>query len=256
MPICTRHAMQEESWTAAQRHSKPDTPFYALLNGIAPDQLPPLPDGMQVIYEPSRYEDECDLWNDCLALAVKSGWDWCMVIHDDFRMMESGWEDDLALSEGWRVCLASWLGYGIWTAEANSGYPTSGHLAVALDSFSFGFKVDVFKQRGYVAGSRYGFGYGAWESNAWALQNDYAVWRILLDSWHQWLPNENARSKLGVGAPGHPDIRQRFAGVVLPSEVVDTEHIKILDRIVRIAPEGVTDAGRKADCLNAGQVNG
>ena len=253
MPICTTHAMQVDAWASACENSQPDTPFYVLLNGITPSELPPLPDRIQVLQEPARFEDEKDLWDYCLRFAVAQGWDWCMLIHDDFRIMEPGWEADLALSEGWRVAIASWLGYGLWNKEANSGYPTDGHLAVTFDSMSFGFNVPIFAERGFITDTRWGYGFASWEANGWALQNDYAVWHILGNSWHQWIPNENTRTKLELGAQGHPEIRERYFGISLPSRVIDTEHIEIIDRTVRIAPLGATDQPRVTHCIDAGQ---
>ena len=161
-----------------------------------------------------------------------------MVIHDDFQMREPGWEAQLEEAARWRVALASWCCYEQWNEEANSSDASTGHLGVTLDSMSFGFSVEFFRQRGCVSATRFGFGFGAWDAMGYALSKDYACWRILLNSWHQWLPR-NSRSILNVGAPGHPEIKTLWKSV-LPSRVVDPEHVEIAGRRVRIAPDDYT----------------
>lgn len=254
VPICTRHSMQQEALRTARSMSRTDTPVIALLNGITAGELEfPIPDGIEVVERVSRFDDECDLWQWGLERACLQDWEWCLYLHDDFSMREPGWEAELEKARGYRVALASWLAYAVWDEEANSGWVTPGPFGVVLDSMSFAFRTDVFASRGCVAETRYGFGFGAWDANAWALEHDYAVWHVRLNSWHQW-DGDNTRGKLGVGASGHPDIRTRFRGVVLPARVADDAHIQIVNRLVRIAPEDslIVDPPRTVSC----QING
>jgi hypothetical protein len=249
IPTCTRHAMQERAWWSCRHFSQRDTPVIALLNGITAGELPPIPEGVEVVQQVGRFEDECDLWQWCLDYAVAQQWDWCMVVHDDFAMREPGWEHQLELAHGWRVALATWCAYSVWDEQANPSLPSVDHLGVTLDSFSFGFRVDLFRERGCVGALRFGYGYGAWEPCIWALQQGYAIWSILLNSDHHWVP-DNTRRVLGLGANGHPHFQSYATGKtevsaatpVLPARRLDGEHIDVAGRAVRIAPKGVTMA--------------
>lgn len=235
MPVATEHEMVRDSWNAAREMSLPETPFTVLFNGCEPFGPVPPNTAVEVRSHGQRFTDEADLWWWCLEYAEATGWDWCMVVHDDFRMMEPGWESELRKSEGWRVGLASWCCYEAWDESANSGGGASvGHVGVTLDSMSFGFDVRLFRRRGCVAATRFGFGFGAWDAMGWALSQDYACWRIMLNSWHQWLPR-NSRAVLGIGAPGHPEIKDLWASV-LPARVLDAKHVEIAGRRVRVAP--------------------
>lgn len=244
MPVCCRHAMQEEAWTTARQHSRPDTPVYVLFNGIDPF---PLPEGIQTMHADGQgYTEESDMWNYCLTFAVDQSWDWLFIIHDDFSMREPGWEAEMEKSEGWKVALATWFAYEQWNEECVGQYPASGHLATCIDPLSIGFNVNVFKERGYITNSKFGFGFGAWDVNAWALTQGYAIWRIPLNSWHHWLSTEpNARTKMNKGAMGHPEIREQWKGKAFPAKVLDSEHIQVVDKVFRVAPEGLSDTRAK-----------
>lgn len=237
MPVCCRHDMQEEAWTTARRYSRPETPLYVLFNGIEPWSLP---DGIQAIYVAGGYTDEADLWNYGLGFAIEQGWDWVFFIHDDFSMREPGWETEMEKSEGWRVALAGWFAYTDWNKECVGQNPAAGHLATCIDPLSIGFNVAVFQERGYIALPEWGFGFGAWDVNAWALSQGYAVWRIPLDSWHHWLTSGNTRNKMNKGAPGHPQIGERWKDIAFPCRVLDGEHIEVVGQTIRVAPEGQT----------------
>lgn len=236
VPSAVQHDMWQESVELNRQFSKPDTPMYVLYNGLKPQMLPENVDGL---IAPRVFDDECDLWNFCLGFAYAHGWDWCMMMHDDFAMLEPGWEDELAKAAGWRVALASHLTYDVWDHEAVSANASVGHLGVTIDSFSFAFNVPLFRHRGCVAAARFGFGYGAWDSCAWALQQGYALWRIRLDAKHHWKPH-NTREVLRVGAPGHPEIGAMYRPL-LPARVAGGENIMVANDTIRIAPAGVTD---------------
>lgn len=249
MPVCCRHSMQEEAWTTARKYSRPETPFYVLFNGIDPW---PLPDGIQTLHEPGGFTDEADIWNYCLEMAVANKWDWLFMIHDDFSMREPGWEADMEQSEGWRVAIAGWFAYTHWNEECVGQYPAPGHLATCIDPLSIGFNVKLFAERGYIAKPEWGFGFGAWDVNAWALTQGYAVWHIPLDNWHHWIPNENSRTKMNKGASGHPEIRERWKDQAFPSCVIDGAHIEVCGKRIRIAPIGVSDGiKRRAECRSS-----
>lgn len=234
MPVCTHHAMQQEAWTLARTHSRADTAFIVLFNGCEPM---PVPEGTEAISVP-RFTDEQDLWQWGLNLAVERGWDWTMFIHDDFAMREPGWEADIEQSDGWRVAVASWCVYTEWD-EPGGSYPTPHHLGVTIDSFSFGFRTDVFKARGCVTAMRFGFGFAAWDTCAWALDNGYGIWRIVLNSDHQWMP-DNSRAIQHVGAPGHPEVTLAWKDRIMPARTPDASHIMVAGRMFRIAPQGWT----------------
>lgn len=222
IPIACNHEMQAEALESVRRHSEPQTLIIALLQG---EVDVPLPQGVTSI-RVSLFDDEVDLWAWGLATAIEKNWDWCLFVHDDFAMLESGWEDQLRASSGWRVALASWAVYSVWDAEANTSQFTSGPVGVCLDSMAFAFRTDVFRERGCVSEMRYGFGYGAWDACAYALANGMGVWRVHLNSKHQWV-DKNSRAWLGKAAPGHPECRQAFRSKVLPSRVVDETAIEV-----------------------------
>ena len=242
MTVAVPHSMQEEAWTFAKRNSRPDTPFIVLFNGIPAMEVP---EGVERIFRRDPFTDEADLWQWGLELAQERGWDWCMFIHDDFKIVEPGWEDELEASAGWRVALASWLGYMDWDIGANTSRSTPHRLAVGLDSMAFGFNVHVFKRRGTVCATRFGFGYGAWDAQAWALSQGYAIWRIMLNSDHQWR-QDNTRTKLARGADGHPWFKDNWQSV-LPSHVIDERHISVAGDLVKIAPHADTPVPPKVD---------
>lgn len=253
MPICTSHEMQVDSWTSARGNSLPETPFVALFNGREPEAMP---EGTTVVHHPPRFEDEADLWWWCLEYAQAHGWDWCMVIHDDFRITEPGWEKQLEESAGWRVALASWVAYDGWDEQANSSVGISHSFphrhAVVVDSCSFGFRVDLFAERGCIAATRWGYGFGAWDANGWALSQGYAVWRILLNSHHNWKDGgKNTRAMMNIGAPGHPEIKTLWASV-LPAAVADSAHMLVAGKLIRVAPDEGYDAtgGQKEPIVN------
>lgn len=237
MTVACNHSMQQEAWEAARRNSHPDTPFIVLFNGIAPMAVC---EGIETIHREQPFTDEADLWWWGVELAVQRGWDWVMFIHDDFRIDAPGWEADLALSDGWCIALASWLAYEEWDVEANTRLPASSHLAVAIDSMAMGINVALFRSRGCVTETRFQFGFGAWDAQAWALERGYAIWRIQLPSDHNWR-NDNSRAVMRKGAEGHPWFKTNWS-VVLPSCVVDAHHISVKGKITRIAPPEASNA--------------
>lgn len=231
IPTACAHSMQSYAYDAARRCSRPETPVLVLFNGCDPL---PVPDGVEVVRHAS-FVDESDLWQWCLEHAVRVGWDWCMMVHDDFEMYEPGWEAQLEEAATWRVALASWLTWDVWDEQANTSVASPGRIGVAIDSFTFGFRVDLFAARGFVCAARWGFGYGAWEPNAWALRNDYALLRIVLNCRHQWEPM-NARALLKVPAPGHPEFRAQYGQNVLPARVLDAKRMAVRGRVVQVVP--------------------
>lgn len=246
IPTRVHHAMRELSWTGAREHSEAETDVIVLFNGCDPVALP---EGVSTVHQVAPYHDEADLWWDALQLAERRGWDWCMMQHDDFRMMEPGWEAQLRESEGWRVAIAAHCVHAGWS-NGSGCYPSWGRgkpeaygdwpsrLGVTIDSMSFGFRVDVFRARGCVTEGRYGFGFGAWDACAWALMNEYGCWRIQQNAWHHWIEN-NARAILSIGAPGHQDVCARYGAQIFPSEITsDGTSIVRAGHQFRCAPEG------------------
>lgn len=234
MTVCCRNPMQEMAWTSAREHTRPETPFYVLFNGIDPW---PLPDGIQTLHAGEAFTDEADIWNYGLQLAIQNQWDWFVFVHDDFRMMAPGWEASLEQSEGWRVALAGWFLYRRFSDEEIGQYPTPGPIGTCIDPLSIGFKTGIFAERGYVIYPEFQFGFGAWDLNCWLLSEGYAIWRIPLDSWHHWIPNQNSRSMVHKGADGHRMVMDRWKERVLPADVIDGGlSIIVRDRKFRIAP--------------------
>lgn len=236
IPSCIRHSMQDRSWRSIRQYSRCDTPIYALLQGM--EQVP-LPVGVQRIDVPARFIDEADLWNWCLQFAVEKGWEWCVVAHDDFAMYQPTWEAVLASARDWRVLLAGWYVYAEWDKHANVRTRIWSPFGIILDPLAFAFRVNPFVQRGYFAHPEFGFGYSAWETNAWALSQGYATLAIPLPSDHQW-NSDNTRTMVGADAPGHQAVLQRWRGRGLPARVVDNAHIEVAGTRTRIIPHGAT----------------
>lgn len=241
--------MQERAWTLARQHSRADTDVILLLNRDESLSKSP-PDDVDIIHRFPAFDDEQDLWQFGLDLAIRRGWDWTMFIHDDFAILEPGWEADIELSADWRVALASWCVYTDWD-EPGGSYPTTHHLGVTVDSMSFGFRTDVFAARGCVTAQRYGFGFGAWDSCAWALDNGYGVWRVQLDSDHQWEPT-NSRVLLRQGAGGHQHVTALWKDRILPARTPDWAHVQAGSRTFRIAPASLQTPPVIRDVITTG----
>lgn len=247
MGTCIEHGMQNEAWASIRRYSHASTEVVAVLNGEHAPKAPTLPFGVEKMRREAAFTEEADLWQYGFDLALSRGWDWCVFLHDDFALTEScvGWEEELGLLDNWRIALATWTSSENITRDAEpwNHEPTRpGQLRCTLDPCSIAFRMSVFAPRGCFTDLRSSrreyimYGYAAYEAAGWALSQDYAIWQLKGSTDHNWL-EANTRYLLGFGAGGQRATAVKYAGVAFPAEHIDMQHIKIIDRIVRIAPE-------------------
>lgn len=248
MGTCVPHNMQEEAWTRNRRYSRASTEIVAVINGddwVSPF-CAPLPPGVERHQVAERFREERDLWQCGYNLAVERGWDWCFFLHDDFALREGcqGWEEEIESLSEWQVGMATWNGYTFITEEANTGNiepRRKGNLCCALDPCSIGFRMSLFRARGSFAdlaskdGVAIEYGFGAFDSLGWMLSRDHAVWQLQGTTDHHWI-YENTRTLMKIGAGGHQLVASQYRGIAFPAEQVDEHHIKVVDRIIRIAP--------------------
>ena len=244
MGTCIPHAMQAEAWRENRRWSRAGTEMVAIFNGTTPDACAALPIGVEAYQAESRFTEECDLWQCGFNIATAKGWDWCVFLHDDFKIFDScvGWEAELEGVADWRVGMATWCPAQGIAANGNpfdTGRP--GRLCCSLDSCSIGFRMSLFGPRGFFTDTRTNdrvsiqYGFGAFESMGWMFSQDHAIWHLQGETCHHWI-YENARILTKAGAGGHQEVAARYRDVSFPAERWDEYHIKVCDRVVRIAP--------------------
>ena len=108
--ICTdRDEYQRAAIESIRAQSEPGTEIVAVFNGIAPFVLPP---GIEALHYKDRIGREQGTWRVVFDLAVARGWDFACDFHDDFSLLEPGWEAEIRRLAGlYRVAIAAFVGY-------------------------------------------------------------------------------------------------------------------------------------------------
>ncbi len=196
MGTCVPHVHQQNAYRYARDNSLPSTEMVVIFNGT-PVQA--VPDGVECVEVPDRLSQPCGLWPAAFTIAVDRDWEWCAILHDDFWMLEAGWEAKLAAAEReYWIGMAAWCAmdcfdeHGMYIADQCETYGSHGiyqeGLAVVADSMGLAFNMALFSDRGCfcdVPEESGGYGYGEVEAALWTLQQEWALWHLDL-SWEHY----------------------------------------------------------------------
>ena len=164
--ICTdRDADQRRAINSIARFTRKDTEMFAVFNGVKPFEVDPR-------YKITHYENllgrEQGLWPLALQIAGEHQWDFVFAPHDDFYLLESGWERWIERAyRTYKIGIASYACWGYADGHAtnpdpkNPNYtvetgnpPTTGPvdspLGVAIDGCGVAFNTRLFTQRGWI----------------------------------------------------------------------------------------------------------
>lgn len=198
---CVVHAHQQGAFRLAQVHSLPSTEVVVLFNGT---DVQNLPDQVEAIHVPERLNQPCGLWSQIFDLATERQWTWCAILHDDFWMLEPGWEEKLQEANRlYRVGMGVWCGFTGFDGQGrescadglasfhnqdNGSRQYNEGLAVTPDSMGLVFNMALFGPRGRfcdVPDNGTGYGYGEIEAALWTLQQRWVLWHLNL-AWQHY----------------------------------------------------------------------
>ena len=239
--VCTdRDEHQRRSLQSIVDFSSSDTELICIFNGVEPFDIDPR---YEIIHVPELIGKEQGLWGKAFDIAVERGWDWCANFHDDFFLLESGWEDWLyRINHTHFIAMASFATYktitpvfplsGDYSYESGNN-DAPGFLGVTIDGCGMAFNMELFHQRSMFTSLDVACGYGETEACLWALEKGWASACIPLRSDHHPEGTNNSREVLHVGADGvHEAISSHLS--VLPASVINENQIRVNDKIINV----------------------
>lgn len=219
--VCIQQTIQNLCIAHARQFSRPDTEIIVLYNGCG--EVCTLPPNVEVMKRENMIGREQGLWVDGLKIAQQRGWDWFVNIHDDFNILEAGWEENVEKAAAkYRIGIAGWCTYPYASENGITGArPEDSNLKtpmhVTVDGCGICFNVDLFTHRGFVTDMDEKCGYGEYEAGFWCIQHGYGIHHIEKNSGHfAGLANiPNTRTLLHLGAGGHQDTYHRYTNAKL-----------------------------------------
>lgn len=204
--ICTdRDPYQRECIDSIRSCSESGTIVVAIFNGIVPFPVAP---GVETMYFPERLGRERGLWKLAFKIALERGWDWCFDFHDDFKLLEPGWEAVLQdLDRRYRLGVAAWTAWnrmGITGPPGSRSFDSGGRdflLGTAVDGCGFGWNMHLFKRRGKITFLDAELGYGEADTGLWALNQGWACANIRT-AWEHRKVSSSTRMALNIPAEG------------------------------------------------------